>query len=328
MVVIKDKGWVLPIMDKQLTVLVTGADGQLGNALKALSLGSKQINYIFASKQQLNISNKNSILDFITNHSIDFVINAAAYTNVNQAHAEADLAMDINSTATGILADLCYSKGIRLLHISTDYVFDGEKLSPYKEDDLCNPINTYGASKLAGEKAIGSLNQDAIIIRTSWVFSQWGNNFANSILKAASSQNELNIVNDQVGGPTWAMHLAQLIQQLLLLPAQLVPSGIYNFSGYPYVSWYDFARELFYRATDMKLLQHMPQIRPISSEQWPSPEPRPLNSCLDNSKLTALFYNANAYLKEQQQPLFNSVNVPFQRNWRAGIDAVLKAYSS
>lgn len=317
-------------MNKETVVLVTGADGQLGHALRLLNRQNNNqdnIKYIFADKSNLNICNKNTVLDFLNNQKIDCIINAAAYTNVNQAHADADLAMDVNGAAPGLLANICNDMGIRLFHISSDYVFDGEKIKPYTEEDLCNPINTYGATKLSGEKAIVSLNTKAVIIRTSWVFSQWGDNFANSILNAASKSETIQLVSNQTGGPTWAMHLAELIHKLITIPAEHIPAGIYNFSGYPFVSWYDFAREIIYRAKDTGLLTTLPKLIPINAEQWPSTEPRPLNSKLDNSKLMALFYNINAELKQNKKPrLFHSVHIPFNRNWRAGIDAVVTAY--
>lgn len=310
-------------MHKTANILITGSQGQLGQSFKQIpKLASG--NYIYTNRNELDISNTAGVHEFLIKHNINTLVNCAAYTNVNQALAEQSLAMAINAYAPGELAVLCKQLDIRLFHISTDYVFDGNKTEPYIETDVCKPVNTYGLSKLKGEQLIKAANPEAVIIRTSWVFSQYGNNFVKTMLNLAKTNSTIKLINDQIGGPSWANHIAAVVDKLIYLPKTLVPGGIYNFSGYPWLSWHDFAKEIFYTAKEYGNLNRLPILIPINSTDWPSAEPRPLNSRLDCSKLIKLFYAANLELKNLDQPRwFKSINMPFERDWRQGLKTIL-----
>lgn len=244
--------------------------------------------------------------------------------------------MKINGTAVGQMADICQQLNIRFIHISTDYVFDGAKVDPYKETDPCHPLNVYGASKLQGEQLALQANPNSIIIRTSWVFSKNHNNFINTVLNLAKQQSELDIVNDQIGAPTWAVHLAELIDKLITLKS--LEGGIFNFTGYPWVSRFELAKYVLFAAMERNKLERAPKINAISSQELkqiqlqaaanskqeiakkPALEDRPLNCRLDNSKLVDLFHKINA---QHQPPLFNNLNMPFKRDWRSGLYQIL-----
>lgn len=308
-----------------LKVLVTGANGQLGQALQYIS-GQSPTAYIFADRQQLDISNQAAINDFLDQHKIDYLVNAAAYTAVDHARDEFELACAINASAPAYLAQACADRNIRFIHISTDYVFAGDKKTPYTETDATGPINSYGLTKLQGEQQVLAANPQAMVLRTSWVFSQWRNNFLLTMLKLAQ-ENELRLINDQIGGPSWALHIAELIDKIILLAKTEHINGIYHFCGYPYTSWYGFAQEIFDQAKNTGLIQSSPKLIPITSKQWDSPEPRPLNSRLYNSKITDYFYRANASL-ERPERTFRPLDLPFKRDWRDGISHILKYMAS
>lgn len=310
-------------MSEIKNILVTGASGQVGLSFGRIKKISNS-NYIFVDKNQLDICDTNAVQQILRQHKINALVNCAAYTNVNQAMIEKPLAMAINATAPGNLASLCQQMDIRFFHISTDYVFSGDKATAYTETDTCAPINTYGFSKLAGEQLVTQNNTNAVIIRTSWVFSRFGKNFVKTMLDLAKTKPELQLINDQIGGPSWANHIANVIDKLIYLPNALVPGGIYNFSGYPWLSWHDFAKEIFYTAYEYGYINKIPKLVAINSQDWPSPEPRPLNSRLDSSKLIKLFYDANLELKRlNQERWFKSINMPFDRDWRLGLQDIL-----
>lgn len=270
-------------------VLVTGAQGQLG-----LSLGSLQaqaqalgLQLLLADKTTLDISDPKQIARYLDTHNIAAVLNTAAYTKVDQAEAEPDLAWRLNATAPALLAQACRQRHITLLHLSTDYVFDGSKALPWSEDDPAKPLNVYGKSKLAGEQAVMAALPDAFVVRSSWLFSQFGNNFLNTMIGLAATHDTLRIVDDQISGPTYAPHLAQALLNILqqrLSPQRLAP-GIYHFAGQPYSSWYGFAQEIFLQAQRSGVLTKIPQLQPIASASYPSAAMRPKNSCLSQTKL-------------------------------------------
>jgi dTDP-4-dehydrorhamnose reductase len=284
-------------------ILVTGADGQLGRSLRALARGHEDARYEFATRAQLDVTRPDAIDGWLDGHPADGLINAAAYTAVDRAVQEPERAMAVNGRAPGLLAQACARRGIRFFHVSTDYVFDGRLDRPYREDDATAPLNTYGRGKLRGEQAVRAACPDAVILRASWVFSAWAPNFVCTLLQRAR-QPVLRIVQDQVGGPTWAGHLAQALHTLAVRPARDTPGGLYHFAGQPWMSWSAFAREIFAAAQGRGLIRQAPAIEPIPSSQWPTPEPRPANSRLDCGKLEALLG-------------------PVPRDWRRGLDAVL-----
>ncbi len=293
-----------------MRILVTGADGQLGRSLQALAQQRPgQAHYHFAARSALDITHKDAVAQWLDAHPADCLINAAAYTAVDLAAREPEQVWAVNAQAPGLLAQACARRGMRLLHVSTDHVFDGRLGRPYRETDTTAPLNAYGRSKLAGEQAVRQVSRDAVIVRTSWVFSAWGHNFVRAVLRRSMTQDALDVVDDQIGGPTWAGHLAGVLHALALLPAARLPGGLYHFSGAPWVSRHEFAREIVIRAHACGLLRRLPQIRPVASADWPASEPRPADSRLDCTRLEAVLG-------------------PLQNDWRLGLAACYRAMAS
>lgn len=291
-------------------ILVVGADGQLGRSLRMLAgLRPHEAHYAFLSRPQLDITQAKAISAWLDAHPVDCLINAAAYTAVDRAATEPARAHAINAHAPGLLAQACAARGTRLLHVSTDYVFDGRLDRPYREDDPVAPLNTYGRSKQAGEQAVQAADPHAIIVRTSWVFSAWGSNFVRTMVHLGAQRDTLRVIHDQVGGPTWAGHLALALHTLALQPTGSVPGGPYHFGGQPWVSWHEFAQEILARAHARGLIAQRPRVEAIVAADWPSPEPRPANGRLDCTRLEALLG-------------------PLERDWRIGLDQVLDAWQA
>ena len=301
-------------------ILVTGADGQLGRSLQALAAhDSGPAVYAFVNRAQLDITDPSAPDRWLDAHPADLLINAAAYTAVDRAAVEKDAALAVNARAPGLLARCCAARGIRLLHVSTDYVFDGALDRAYRETDEPRPLNAYGRGKWQGEQAVLETAADAVILRTSWVFSAWGGNFARTMLRLGAQHEHLRVIDDQIGGPTWAGHLATVLHRLALragdggaaAPAasSRAPGGIYHFAGAPWVSWHGFAQEIFIRALALGLIPRLPAVEAIPARDWPSPEPRPANSRLDCGRLEALLG-------------------PLERDWRIGLDEVLRTWNA
>ena len=222
-------------------ILVTGANGQLGKTLKRQNQGSED-HWVFCGREELDITNSNAILSFLENQDFDFCINCAAYTNVERAEKEIEEAQRINVVAVKNLVSACNKKKITLLHVSTDYVFDGKKNSPYIETDVTAPLNQYGKSKLQGEQYIEQNAAAFYIIRTSWLYSKiLGANFYSAILNKAKQGEPLTVVNDQVGTPTDVEHLAEFLIKIIEKEPE---QGLYHFSDERIMSWYDFAVEI------------------------------------------------------------------------------------
>ncbi len=221
------------------SILVTGANGQLGSELKKLSSAYSQYTFTFLTRDEFPLNDTVRIKDYLKSNQFDFLINCAAYTAVDKAESEKELAWQINATAVGVLAAACRDNIIKFLHISTDYVFDGTAKEPYKVDDLTNPQTVYGASKLEGERLAMNENSDAIIIRTSWVYSSYGNNFMKTMLRLFQEKEQISVVNDQIGSPTYAADLAEVIMKMISSGQWY--EGIYHFSNEGVISWFDFA---------------------------------------------------------------------------------------
>lgn len=266
------------------TILVTGANGQLGKEIQVAAAAYPQFNFLFAGKEELSIDKKESIDNYFNLHNIDFCINCAAYTAVDKAETEKELAFAINAEAVGHLAVACKAADAGFIHISTDYVFDGTGTAPYKSTDLTNPVSVYGKSKLLGEELALANHPDAIIIRTSWVFSSFANNFVKTILRLMKERDSINVVSDQFGCPTYAADLAQAILQIIQqYPVADMPQQIFNYSNQGVISWYDFAvaiKEL----TNSKCI-----VTPIPTSQYPTPAKRPHYSVLDTSAIKNTF---------------------------------------
>ena len=279
-------------------ILVTGSKGQLGSEIKALS-SNYPYNFFFTDKEALDITKQESIKNFIKNNNINTIINCAAYTAVDRAESEIELANEINHLAVNYLAQISKEQNIKLIHISTDYVFDGKNFKPYIERDSTNPQGIYGQTKLDGEKALQNINpKNSIIIRTSWVYSSFGSNFVKTMLRLGKEKENLGVIFDQVGTPTYAKDLAQTILDIL---SQIENNRveIYNYSNEGVLSWYDFAKEI------MKISKIECNIYPIETKEYPTPAKRPHYSLLNKSKIKSTF----------------NINIPY---WKDGLDDCLK----
>lgn len=263
-------------------VLVTGAEGQLGRCLQLLAHTLPQYHFIFTNRFQLAIDDKTAVNHFFTQEPVAWCINCAAYTAVDKAESNEAAAMLINGTAVGNLAAACYLNQARFIHISTDYVFNGKGTVPYTETDVVDPINLYGASKLLGEQLAMVEHPNSIIIRTSWVYAQYGHNFVKTMLRLMAERESINVVNDQIGRPTYALDLAQAI--LHIIAAEPQTGGIYHFSnqGNP-ISWYDFAVAI------KTITNAHCAVNPIETSAYPTPARRPLYSVLDTHKIAQTF---------------------------------------
>ncbi len=279
-------------------ILVTGSKGQLGSEIKELSK-SYNYNFFFTSKNELDISNKTDLENFIFSNNINTIINCAAYTAVDKAQDDKENANIINHLAVKYLAEISKDKNIKLIHISTDYVFNGENYKPYTEEDITNPQGIYGKTKLDGENAMININpQNSIIIRTSWVYSFYGNNFVKTMLRLGKEKESLGVIFDQIGSPTYAKDLACTI--LDILPKiNTTKVEVLNYSNEGVLSWYDFAKEI------MKMAKLDCKINPIETFQYPTPAKRPHFSLLNKSKIKNMF----------------DIEVPY---WKDGLDDCLK----
>ena len=255
------------------TILVTGANGQLGLTLKDIVQNKKGYSFIFLSKTELDISNKKETFSYFEKYNFDYCINCAAYTNVEQAEKTPKIAYKINAEGVKNLAEFCKRFNTILIHISTDYVFDGEKIEPYTIEDRPNPINEYGKSKLMGEKYIQEILKNYLIIRTSWLYSKkYGKNFYKTILKLAESQPQLFVTDEQIGSPTDALNLANFI--ISIIRGKITEYGLHHFSDNKAMTWYDFAKVI------LKENKIKKEVVPKSFDTFAA---RPKNSVLLNS---------------------------------------------
>jgi dTDP-4-dehydrorhamnose reductase len=265
------------------TILVTGANGQLANELKALATDHPSYLFLFTSKEELPIESSEALELFFNSNNIDYCINCGAYTAVDKAESEEEKAFLINAEAVGALANICRVHDTKFLHISTDYVYDGSKEQPLNEEDAVGPVNIYGASKLKGEQLAMENNSSSLIIRTSWVYSSFGNNFVKTMLRLFKEKEEINVIADQHGSPTYAADLASTI---LLFIAQMEAgktfSGIVNYCNSGVTTWYEFAKAIK-QATGSNC-----KINPIPTSSYKTAAKRPLYSVLDTSKIKSL----------------------------------------
>jgi dTDP-4-dehydrorhamnose reductase len=269
-------------------ILVTGSNGQLGQELKALANAFPAFSFLFATREELPIHQFDAVRSFFTTHQPAYCINCAAYTAVDKAETEKEQAFLVNATSVGVLAQACAESRTRFIHISTDYVFDGQSPQPYTEDAPVNPVNTYGASKLQGEQLCMQHNAESIIIRTAWVYSEFGNNFVKTMLRLMKDRSQINVVNDQVGAPTYAADLAACIMKIVSSEWSVASktssignwqAGIYHYSNKGRISWYDFA------AAIKELTGSACTVNPIPSSGYPTPAKRPSFSLLNTSKI-------------------------------------------
>ena len=277
-----------------MRILVTGKNGQLGQSInKIVNTGNGKNNYqqdnefIFVGREELDLSKKESIASYFDNNNFDVIINCGAYTAVDRAEEEQNLTNQVNHLAVKQLAGIAKEQKAKLIHISTDYVFDGTGSKPYKETDKTNPINVYGKTKLAGEKALQEIMPtNAMIIRTSWVYSEYGNNFVKTMLRLGKERDEINVVSDQIGSPTYATDLAKAILKIIDnrdYQDKDKATEIYHHSNKGEISWYDFTKEIF------KLAKIDCKVSPITTEQYPTPAKRPRNTLMSKDKIIEEF---------------------------------------
>jgi dTDP-4-dehydrorhamnose reductase len=284
---------------KRMNIAVFGAYGQLGQSIRNIAPDYPHTNFIFTDIDTLDISDYDAVADFVFKNHPDVLINCAAYTAVDKAEQEKELAMRLNALAVDNLAKIAKKNAIFMIHISTDYVFDGKGYKPYLEEDKTCPLSVYGLTKRTGEKAILSSGCRAAIIRTSWLYSEYGVNFVKTMLRLAKDQKQLNVVSDQTGTPTYAHDLATTIMQIISQNEKIQQAEIYHYSNEGIASWYDFAVEI------MSLGKLTCGIIPISTEQYPRPAIRPYYSVLDKQKIKSHF----------------KITIPY---WRDSLEVCLK----
>ena len=264
-----------------MNVLVTGSNGQLASCIKDLSKQHEGLHFIYTDYQELDICNLNDVGAFFkTNPRIDYCINCAAYTAVDKAETEVDKAYEINATGAKNLALVCNAHAVILIHVSTDFVFEGNKTEPYTETDIAKSISVYGASKLKGEVEIQKIHKKHFIIRTSWLYSEHGNNFMKTMLRLAETRDEISVVSDQIGTPTYAGDLAQVI--LNIVSSKNTNFGLYHYSNEGVVSWYDFAKAIF-EVSNLKI-----KVNAIKTKAYPTPAKRPVYSVIDKTKVKSV----------------------------------------
>mgnify|MGYP003390451544 FL=1 len=262
-------------------ILVTGANGQLGQCLQKISSQFEEFEFIFTDSETLDITNKEEVNDFFWQNAPDFCINAAAYTAVDLAETDIEKAFLVNADGAENLAEACAENNAQFIHVSTDYVFDGENNLAYTEEDFTNPLGVYGASKLAGDELALEVNPCSVILRTSWVYSEFGKNFVKTMLNLFATKEELNIVADQFGQPTNANDLAEAIMKII--KSEKITPGIFNFSNLGRISWFDFAEKI------AELSEAKIKLNAIETSQYPTPAKRPKNSVLDLDKISKTY---------------------------------------
>lgn len=279
-------------------ILVAGCKGQLGSEITALAPKYPGYDFIYTDREELDITDREEVEDFFSKNLPQFCINAAAYTAVDKAESERELAIKINAEAVGYLAEASRKFGAKFIHISTDYVFDGNATLPYKEDDKTDPVNFYGLTKLMGEELAITNNPDTIIIRTSWVYSSYGSNFVKTMLGLMSEKPSLNVVSDQFGSPTYARDLAEVILDIFqeFTNNQNWKKGIYHYSNSGEISWYDFAVAI------KDVAASSCQVSPIPTSAYPTPAKRPAYSVFDKHKISSSF---NIEIKDWRQSLMH-----------------------
>lgn len=273
-------------MSDKPKILVTGSNGQVGKELHELSSSYPQFEFVFLSREDMPINNFELVRVFFNSVKPAYCINCAAYTAVDKAESEKDLAFQINGEAVGVLAAICKEHTTKFVHISTDYVFNGEGTYPYTENFPTDPVNVYGASKLEGEKQAIGFDPDSIIIRTSWVYSSFGKNFVKTMIRLMNEKDEVKVVSDQIGSPTYAADLAETILQIIANCQSAADNwhpGIYNYSNEGIISWFEFAQEI------KEIINCPCDVKPIKTSEYPTPAKRPAYSVLDKTKIQETF---------------------------------------
>ncbi|WP_234495030.1 dTDP-4-dehydrorhamnose reductase [Vibrio maritimus] len=272
-----------------MKVLITGSHGQVGHCLVNVLSARDNIEVFAYDREDLDITNEAQVNSVVAELKPDVIINCAAHTAVDKAETDIEMSYAINRDGPSYLAKAAESLSALMLHISTDYVFDGDKSLPYVETDKPNPKGVYGQSKLAGEEAVIANCSRYAILRTAWVFGEHGNNFVKTMLRLGKDRPELGIIGDQFGGPTYAGDIAKALVTIMDNFASAELSGVYHFSGAPHVSWYQFAKAIFESAGKYGALSKLPLVNEITADQYPLPAPRPANSRLNCDKIHQVF---------------------------------------
>lgn len=274
-----------------MRVLITGCHGQVGCSVTEQLAKEANTEVLALDRDSLDITNQDAVNAVVTDFKPTIIINAAAHTAVDKAEQEVELSYAINRDGPKYLAQAAQVVGAAILHISTDYVFEGNKFGEYVESDVTNPQGVYGASKLAGEISVAETCNKHIILRTSWVFGDSGNNFVKTMLRLGVTRDALNVVGDQFGGPTYAGDIAKALIKIAkrIDQGKAIEFGLYHFSGLPHVSWYEFAEAIFDTAVDQGLINKKPSLTSITTEQYPTPAKRPSNSRLSTEKINRAF---------------------------------------
>ncbi|HYC40884.1 MAG TPA: dTDP-4-dehydrorhamnose reductase [Chitinophagaceae bacterium] len=262
-------------------ILVTGANGQLGKELQEVCSAWPDYEFVFLPRQDLPLENFELVRATFGIQQPQFCINCAAYTAVDQAESEKELAFQINGESVGVLAAVCREHDCRFIHVSTDYVFDGKSSRPYQETDFTNPLNVYGASKLEGENQAFQFNIDSVVIRSSWVYSPFGKNFVKTMMRLMRERDQVQVVNDQTGSPTYAADLAAAIMDIISFAAWR--PGLYHFSNSGEITWFDFALGI------RQITGASCEIEPIASSRYPTTAMRPRYSVLDKTRIRETF---------------------------------------
>ncbi|MBB3123164.1 dTDP-4-dehydrorhamnose reductase [Mesoflavibacter sabulilitoris] len=281
-------------------ILVTGGKGQLGQCLQSISNDFKTLDFVFLGSNDLDISNNIEVEAYFKNNTFDYCINCAAYTAVDKAEEEQEKAKQINEIGAKNLAHACFKNSVTLIHISTDFVFDGTAKLPYTEEDRTNPISVYGKTKRDGELAIISNLPEHFIIRTSWLYSEFGSNFVKTMLRLSEEKKELSVVDDQTGCPTYAKDLAEVI--LKIIDSQSKKFGIYHYSNQGQITWYDFAKEIFKQSkADINLYK-------TDSKTFKTLATRPKHSVLNTSKIHSLLKLEPIQWKKSLETCLTQIN--------------------
>jgi len=302
---------------KKSKILITGANGQLGSEFKELETVNDQYNFIYTDVEDLDITDFLQVSNFIIKNEVDIIVNCAAYTNVDKSEDDIDLAYKINAIGPEVLSNCAFANKCKLIHISTDYVFDGNANIPYKETDSTNPIGIYSKTKYQGECAVLSSGAEAIIIRTSWLYSSYGNNFVKTMIRLGTERNDLGVVSDQIGTPTYANDLAKAIIRILETKGKLNnKNSVYHFSNLGVASWFDFAVEI------MKTANIECNVKPIASNDYPTKATRPHFSVLDKSLIIRDFDIEIPYWRTSLIDCINKIDNNHNQN-KSGNCAIL-----
>ncbi|MBK3518455.1 dTDP-4-dehydrorhamnose reductase [Carboxylicivirga marina] len=276
-------------------ILIIGSEGQLGLEIKKQCKVLNKVNFTFTSLQSLDVTNTQQLVDTIKSKNFDYIVNCTAYTAVDKAEEEVELATKINTSALATIGQSANEIGAKVIHVSTDYVFDGSNHRPYVETDTTNPNSVYGSTKLNGERALLSHNKESMVIRTSWLYSIHGNNFVKTMIRLGNERDELGVIFDQVGTPTYAGDLADIILHIVDADISKVTTfepGIYHYSNEGVASWYDFTLAIHQK------MNISCRVNPIETKDYPTPAPRPHYSVLNKAKIKQVYNVSIPYWKD------------------------------